>query len=163
MEINIVFKKGTVYVLGLLLVLVPTYLILLWTQNLFFNTINVSYSIIIFCLITVMAIAFYKVRVKTETAIEKVLFRNKHDYYKILTNFTKELVSVLTLDELLNKIINTFTTTLKIKKASIFLFDEEKKAYVMNASYGLDKEKNKIKIKGDEPLISYFIKKTMWP
>ncbi|MEK6681721.1 MAG: GAF domain-containing protein, partial [Nitrospirota bacterium] len=159
MDINFVFKKGTVYALGLLLVLVPTYLILLWTQNLFFNTINVSYSIIIFCLITVMAIAFYKVRVKTETAIEKVLFRNKHDYYKILTNFTKELVSVLTLDELLNKTISTFTETLKIKKVSILLFDEEKKAYVMNASYGLDKEKNKIKIKGDEPLISYFIKK----
>ena len=159
MEVNIVFKKGTVYTSGLLLVLVPIYLILLWTQNIFFKTINISYSIIIFCLLIITAIAFYKIRLKAETAIEKVFFSNKYDYYKILTNFSKELVSVLTLNELLDKTINTFTETLKIKKASIFLFDEEKKAYIIKASYGLDEEKNKIKIKQDVPLIDYFIEK----
>ncbi len=159
LDINIVFKKGTAYASGLLLVLVPIYLILLWTQNIFFKTINISYSIIIFCLLIITAIAFYKIRLKAETAIEKVLFNNKHDYYNILTNFTKDMVSVTTLDELLNKIINTFTETLKIKKASIFLFDEEKKAYIIKASHGLDEEKNKIKIRQDVPLINYFIEK----
>ncbi|MEK6679513.1 MAG: ATP-binding protein [Nitrospirota bacterium] len=159
MEISIVLKRGTVYTAGLLLVLIPTYLILLWTQNIFFKTINISYSIIIFCILTITAIAFYKIRLKAETAIEKVFFSNKYDYYKILTNFSKELVSVLTLNELLDKTINTFTETLKIKKASIFLFDEEKKAYIIKASYGLDEEKNKIKIKQDVPLIDYFIEK----
>ena len=159
MEINVVLKKGTVYAGGFILVLAPTYLMLLWTQSIFFKAINIHYSLILLGILTIAAIAFYIIKSRAEVAVEKVLFKNKYDYYKVLTNFTKELVSVLTLDELLNKIINTFTTTLKIKKASIFLFDEEKKAYVMNASYGLDKEKNKIKIKVDEPLISYFIKK----
>lgn len=159
MDINIIFKKGTVYALGILLVLIPTYLISLWIEYIFFNTINITYSIIIFCLLTATAIAFYKVRVKAETAIEKVLFKNKYDYYKILTNFTKDLVSVLTLDELLNKIIATFTEALKIDKASVFLFDEQKKIYEIKASHGLDEEKDKVKIKENEPLISYFFKK----
>ena len=35
MGINIVFKKGSAYVLSVLLVLIPIYLILLWTQNFF--------------------------------------------------------------------------------------------------------------------------------
>ena len=159
MGINIVFKKGAVYAIGLLFTLIPSYVILLWTQNIFFKTINISYSIIMFCLLILTAIAFYKVRIRAEIAVERVLFRNKYDYYKLLTNFSKELVAVLTLDDLLNKIINTFIEILKINKASILLFDEEKKVYAMKASYGLDEEKNKIKIKQEDFLISYFITK----
>ncbi|MFZ3063862.1 MAG: ATP-binding protein [Nitrospirota bacterium] len=159
MEVNIVFKKGTVYAGGLILVLIPTYLVLLWTQNIFFKTINMSYSLILLSLLIATALLFYTVKAKTESIIENTLFYKKYNPYKVLSNFTKEMVSVITLNELLDKIINTFTETLKIKKASIFLFDEEKKGYVMKASYGLDEEKNKIKIKQDVPLIDYFIEK----
>ena len=98
-------------------------------SELFFKTINISYSIIIVCLLIVAVIAFYRIRLRAEAAIEKVLFSNKYDSYKVLSNFTKEMVSVLTLNELLEKTINTFVETLKIKKASIFLFDEEKGIY----------------------------------
>lgn len=159
MEINIVFKKGTVYAAGLILVLIPTYLVLLWIQSVFFKAINIQYSLILFGILTIAAIAFYIIKSWTEAAVEKVLFKNKYDYFKVLSNFTKDMVSVLTLDELLDKTISTFVETLKIKKASIFLFDEEKKAYIIKASYGLDEEKNKIKIKQDVPLIDYFIEK----
>src|SRR4030067_2821377 len=159
MEINIVFKKGAVYAIGLFLVLTPTYFILLWTQNIFFKTVNIPYSLIIFSLLILATVAFYKIKSKIEITIEKSLFSNKYDPYKILTNFSKDMVSVLTLDELLDKTINTFVETLKIKKASIFLFDEEKKNYEMKASFGLDEEKNKFKIKQDVPLINYFVEK----
>ncbi len=159
MEITFAFKKGTVYSAGLLLTLAPATLLILWGERYFLNSVNLSFSIFLISIIAISAIVFHKLKIKTERALENTLFYKKYNPYKVLSNFTKELVSVLTLDELSNKIISTFTTTLKIKKASIFLFDEEKKAYVMNASYGLDEEKNKIKIKGDEPLISYFIKK----
>ncbi|MEK6938719.1 MAG: histidine kinase N-terminal 7TM domain-containing protein, partial [Nanoarchaeota archaeon] len=158
-EITFAFKKGTVYSTGLLLTLVPASLLILWGGKYFLNSVNLSFSIFLISIIALSAIVFHKLKIKTERALENTLFYRRYNPYKILTNFSKELVAVLTLDELLNKIINTFTETLKIKKASIFLFDEEKKAYVMNASYGLDEEKNKIKIKGDEPLIAYFIKK----
>ena len=159
MGINIVFKKGSAYVLSVLLVLIPIYLILLWTQNFFFKTINISYSIIIVCLLIVAVIAFYRIRLRAEVAIEKVLFSNKYDSYKVLSNFTKEMVSVLTLNELLEKTINTFVETLKIKKASIFLFDEEKKAYIMWSAFGFDEGKGRINIKEQDALINYFLKK----
>ena len=71
------------------------------------------------------------------------------------------MVSVITLQELLDRTISTFVETLKIKQASIFLFNEEKKQYEMKAFYGLDEEKNKTKIKQGDSLISYFITKKM--
>ncbi len=159
MEISFAFKKGTVYSAGLLLILAPAYLIILWSEKFFLGSLNAPFSIFILCIIGIAAITFHKLKLMTEQALENTLFYKKYNPYKVLSNFTKEMVSVITLDELLNKTINTFVETLKIKKASIFLFDEEKKVYTMKASYSLDEEKNKIKINERDALINYFIEK----
>jgi signal transduction histidine kinase len=159
MDIDTVYRKGTVYSAGLLFILLPAFLAILLTERLFIGSVNLNLSIVFLFILAVSAIAFYKLKIKTERTLENTLFYKKYNPYKVLSNFTKEMVSVITLDELLNKIINTFVETLKIKKASVFLFDEEKKNYEMKASYGLDEEKNKIKIKQEDALISYFITK----
>ncbi|MEK6680996.1 MAG: ATP-binding protein [Nitrospirota bacterium] len=159
MEITFALKKGTVYSAGLLLILAPAFLIILWAEKFFLGSVNLSLSIVLLSVVAVSAIAFYNLKLRTERALENTLFYKKYNPYKVLSNFTKEMVSVITLDELLNRTINTFVETLKIKKASIFLFDEEKKVYTMKASYSLDEEKNKIKIKQEDSLISHFITK----
>jgi signal transduction histidine kinase len=159
MNIDVVYKKGAVYSAGLLLILAPAFLIILWAEKFFLGSVNLSLSIVLLSVVAVSAIAFYNLKLRTERALENTLFYKKYNPYKVLSNFTKEMVSVITLDELLNRTINTFVETLKIKKASIFLFDEEKKVYTMKASYSLDEEKNKIKIKQEDSLISHFITK----
>ncbi len=168
MEITFAFKKGTVYSAGILLTLAPATLLILWGERYFLNSVNLSFSIFLISIIAISAIIFHKLKTKTEMALENTLFYKKYNPYKVLTNFSKELVSVLTLNELLDKTINTFVETLKIKKASIFLFDEEKKAYIIKASFGLDEEKNKIKIsvrqahdeKQEDALLNYFLEKS---
>jgi|GEM_PF-235170 len=159
MDIDTVYRKGVIYLAGLLFILFPAFFAILWTERLFSNSVNLPVIIVLLAIVAISAIAFHKLKIRTEQALENTLFYKKYNPYKVLSNFTKEMVSVITLNELLDKIISTFTETLKIKKASIFLFDEEKKAYIIKASHGLDEEKNKIKIKQDVALIDYFIKK----
>lgn len=159
MGIDIVYRKGAVYLAGLILMVIPATFAMLLAERHYFGSINTSFSILIFSIIAVVAILFYGLKGKAEKALENTLFYKKYSPYRVLTNFTKELVSVLTLQELLEKTIITFVETFKIKKASIFLFAEEKKAYEIKASYGLDEDKNKIKIKQDVPLIDYFTEK----
>ncbi len=159
MDINIFYRKGVVYSAGLILMVIPATFVMLLAERHYFGSINTSFSILILSIIAVVVILFYGLKGKAEKALENTLFYKKYNPYKILTSFSKEMVSVLTLNELLDKTINTFVKTLKIKKASIFLFDEEKKFYEMKASFGLDEEKNKIKINQDVPLMNYFIEK----
>jgi signal transduction histidine kinase len=159
LNIDIVYKKGTVYSAGLLFILAPAYFAIILSERLFLGSVNTSFSILILCVIGMAAIAFHKLKVRTEQALENTLFYKKYNPYKVLSNFTKEMVSVITLQELLDRTISTFIETLKINQASIFLFNEEKKQYEMKAFYGLDDEKNKIKIKQEDSLISYFITK----
>jgi len=159
LNIDIVYKKGTVYSAGLLFILAPAYLAIILSERLFLGSVNKSFSILILCVIGIAAIAFHKLKVRTEQALENTLFYKKYNPYKVLSNFTKEMVSVITLQELLDRTISTFVETLKIKQASIFLFNEEKRQYEMKAFYGLKEEKSKIRLKNDESLIAYFIKK----
>lgn len=159
MDITFAFKKWTVYSAGLLLTLAPATLLILWGEKYFFNSVNLPFSIFLMSIIAISAITFHKLKTKTESALENTLFYKKYNPYKILSSFTKEMVSVITLSELLDKTINTFVETLKIKKASIFLFDEEKKAYIMWSAFGIGEGKGEINIKEQDALINYFLQK----
>jgi signal transduction histidine kinase len=72
-------------------------------------------------------------------------FKNCYDYHDTLSRFSKALVTILDLQSLSKKIIETVTQTMGVEKASLFYLDEEK------AGYHLLESKNVIF--GPSPLI----------
>jgi signal transduction histidine kinase len=129
MDINIVLKKGTTYALLTLLILVPSAVLILIGQNFFLQQINYPFSAIIFILLLLVAFLFNRIKPGTEKAVEQFLFKNRYDYRETLGKFSKAMVSILDLESLSKKIIETITQTMKVEKASLFLWDEEKGGY----------------------------------
>jgi len=104
------------------------------SQKIFFKEINYLFSSIILLILLSVAFFFNKLKPGTEKVAEYLLFRNKYDYRKTLGKFSKALVTVLDLQSLSKRIIDTITQTMGVEKASLFLLNEEKGGYYLYES-----------------------------
>jgi len=147
MDINIVLKKGTTYALLILFLFIPSFFLIILSQKLFFGKINYLFSIIIFSVLSLVTIFFNRMKPRTEKAVEQMLFKDRYDYRETLGKFSKAMVSILDLQSLSKRIIETITQTMGIEKASLFLWNEEK------GGYSLFESKN-IKMAASTPLLS---------
>jgi signal transduction histidine kinase len=158
MDINIALKKGTTYVLIMLLLFIPSGILILLTQKLFFKEIDSLFSAIIFSLLLLVALLFNQIKPGTEKAIEYLLFKNKYDYRETLGNFSKAMVSILDLQSLSKRIIEAIAKTMGVEKASLFLLNEEKGGYTLQESKNIKiASSNPMLLKGD-PLPRYLQK-----
>jgi signal transduction histidine kinase len=158
MDINIVFKKGTTYVLLMLLLFVPSFLLLILSQKFFFGKINYIFSVIIFALLFLVTIFFHKIKPGTEKAVEQFLFKDRYDYRETLSKFSKAMVSILDLQSLSKRIIETITHTMGVEKASLFLLDEEKGGFELFESKNIKMTASPILLPKGDPLPHYLQK-----
>ncbi len=160
MDITFVMKMGLSFTSVLLMVFIPFYVFTLLMQKNFYGYVNRTFALALFLLFLLSAVFLYRLKAIVEQTVEKTFFRAKYDAYKILKKFTAEIITVTDFKELLNSIIKTFVATLKIDKASIFLFDEETRRFKINASNGLGEELvKKISYKENDFFISWLKEK----
>jgi signal transduction histidine kinase len=150
MDINIVFKKGTTYVLLMFLLFV--------SQKLFFGKISYLHTFIVFALLFLAGVLFYKIKPGTEKVVEQLLFKGRYDYRETLRQFTKAMVSILDLESLSKRIIETITQTMGVEKASLFLWNEEKGSYSLFESKNIKLASSTFQLPKDNPLPDYLQK-----
>jgi signal transduction histidine kinase len=158
MDINIVLKKGTTYILLLLLLFAPSLLLIFLSQKVFFNKINYLFSGIITLLLFLVSILFYRIKPQTEKAVEQFLFKDKYDYRETLRKFSKAMVTILDLQSLLKRIVETITKTMGVEKASLFLLNEEKGSYSLFESKNIKMTALTPELSKDDPLPHYLKK-----
>jgi signal transduction histidine kinase len=138
MDIQVVLKKGTTYVLLMLLLFVPSFLLIVLSQKLFFQRINYMFLAVIFSILLLLTFFFNKIKQPTEKAVEQLFFKDKYNYRETLGKFSKAMVSILDLQSLCKRIIETITQTMGVEKASLFLLNEEKGEYELIESKNLE-------------------------
>ena len=131
MDINIVLKKGTTYILLIMLLFVPSSILVFLSQKIIFKEINYLFSAIIISTILLVTIFFHRIKPQTEKAVEQLLFKDRYDYRKTLGNFSRAMVTILDLKSLTKKIIETITQTMGVEKASLFFMNEERGGYYL--------------------------------
>lgn len=129
MDINIVLKKGTTYVLLMFLLFVPSSLIIVYSEKFLFHRIDYLFSAITLLTLFFVALFFNMIKRRTEKAVEQLFFKNHYDYRETLGKFSKAMVTILDLQSLSKEIIETITQTMGVEKASLFLLNEEKGGY----------------------------------
>ena len=158
MDVNIVLKKGTTYVLLMILLFIPLLLISILSQKLFFGKISYLHSFIVFSLLFLAAILFGRIKPRAEKAVEQILFKDRYDYRETLGKFSKALVSILDLQSLSKRIIETITQTMGVEKASLFLVSEEKGGYSLCESKNVNITASTQHLSKDDPLPFYLQK-----
>jgi len=158
MDINIVLKKGSTYVLLMLLLFGPSILLIILGQKVFFNKINYLFSGIITLLLFLVSILFYRIKPQTEKAVEQFLFKDKYDYRETLGKFSKAMVTILDLQSLSKRIVETITQTMGVEKAFLFLLNEEKGSYSLFESKNIKMTASTPELSKDDPLPHYLKK-----
>jgi signal transduction histidine kinase len=158
MDISIVLKKGTTYALLILLLFVPSSLLVLIFQKLIYGDIHYLLSAFVFSLLLLVTILFNRIKPHTEKAVEQLLFKNRYDYRETLGKFSKAMVTILDLQSLSKRIIETITQTMGVEKASFFLLNEEKGNYSLFESKNIKMTASTPELSKDDPLPHYLRK-----
>lgn len=154
LDINVVIKKSLIYASLLLLLLAPCYLLVIWGQKASFGNINYVFSMFTLLLFIIVAFFFPKVRFRTEEALERALFQKRVDYRETLLRSSKDMVSIVDLENLSNNLVKTVGRALGVEKASLYLVDEAKGSYNLNAKVGLGADQYlETALLRDDPLI----------
>ena len=138
MDIEFVIRKGVVYAYASFLLLIPVFLLIIGAQIYSFKEAHIGFSAFTFLCIIITACLFPKVRLQAETTVEQFIFKENYDYNKTISDLSKAMVSILDINELCRKIISTTTEALKVEKASVFIFNEEKDAFLLCDARGLE-------------------------
>jgi two-component system NtrC family sensor kinase len=140
LDIEILIKRGLIYAFTLLGLLIPCYLLTIAAQQFLFGSISYTFSIFTLCLFLVVAFLFPKFRFRTEEALERVLFHKRTNYRETLLRSSREMVSIVDLENLSNSLVKTVSRALGTGAASLYLLDETKGVYNLKAKIGRERD-----------------------
>jgi two-component system NtrC family sensor kinase len=141
LDISLLIKKTLVYASLLATLLVPCYGLVVLAQQVRFGRIDYLFSLGILILFIAIGFFFPKFRFMTEDALERVLFKRRIDYRETLVRSSKEMVSIVELENLSNSLVKTVSRALGTETASLYLLDETKGVYNLKANIGQEKER----------------------
>ncbi len=118
--------------------LIPVYVAVLLLIRLFTGTTQYLLTGILLATFLIFAGALAGIQKRVEQAIERILFKQRHDAYETLIEFSRAMVTILDLSSLISTIMDTLARALNIEKISLFLQDKEKSQYCLSAAHGLD-------------------------
>ena len=159
LDITVVIKKSLIYGFLLLVLLVPCYVLVIWGQQAAFGSINYAFSMSTLLLLIVVGFLFPKMRFRTEEALERALFQKRVDYRETLLRSSREMVSIVDLEQLSDSLVRTVARALGIAKASLYLLDEAKGAFNLKAKIGLEADHYlQTAVLRDDPMIRHLLK-----
>jgi two-component system, NtrC family, sensor kinase len=159
MDIDVIIKKSLIYAFLLMVLLIPCFLVVIWGQQAAFGSINYTFSLFTLLLFIMVGFLFPKLRFRTEEALERALFQKRIDYRETLLRSSRDMVSIVDLENLSNSLVRTVGRALGIDKASLYLLDEVKGAYNLTAKIGLEADQYlETAIARDDPLIRHLQK-----
>jgi signal transduction histidine kinase len=88
----------------------------------------------------IIALSFQPLRNRIQRIVDKLFFKDKYDYHKTLKDLSGVVTSILSLDRVLNLIVNKVTEIMHIDRGSLLLWDKEVEEFRIKVGKGLRKE-----------------------
>jgi len=136
MDIRIILKVTLTYTLLILLTIIPCYLLIMFAMHRFLGIEHPGgwFQILLVSIMLLLSFVVPKVKVKTEKTIEQTLFSTQYDFLQTIRQTSQDIVSILHLPELLEKLTDTLQRTFSITNSAILLLDPELRKYTLAQS-----------------------------
>jgi len=143
MDIQIIIKKTVTYALLVFLIILPCYSLIMYGINHYLGVEKpgIWFSLLVFSILLFLSFFTPRVQAKTEKTIEQSMFARRYDYLHALRQSSQDMVSILQLDELLDRLLATLHETFEITGSSILLHDQQNKTYKITSSRNLENRK----------------------
>jgi len=138
MDIEVIIRKGIIYaaltlsVIGVYAITVGISAGILGTRagNWFTNALGGI----------VIALIFLPLRSRIQLAVDKLFFKDKYDYHKTLSDFSRDITSILDLELLFRLLVNNVTETMHIFRGCIMIYNPDRATYETRYCTGKDEE-----------------------
>jgi len=133
MDINIVFRRGMVYSI-LVVLLTAFFLIVLLGLERFLRT-YIGYSSMVATAVAalVLAVGFQPLKEKVQSLVDRVFFRGVYDYHQTLRRTSEAMTSILRLDHLIDRLLSSIVHDMKVEGASLFLMNPQRTGLKLSA------------------------------
>jgi two-component system NtrC family sensor kinase len=138
LDINVAFKRSLISALILAGLLIPCYVILISSQQLAFGSIDIAFSLLTLSLLAAAGFLFPRFRFIGEEALERALFQKKTDHHETLLQSSREMVTVVDLSELSERLVRTASRAVGIDKAALYLYDDAKNKFSLASTVGFE-------------------------
>ncbi|OGS21130.1 MAG: hypothetical protein A3J83_00730 [Elusimicrobia bacterium RIFOXYA2_FULL_40_6] len=153
-DIQVIVKKGIVYTTLSASILIVYSSIVGIFYYIFGGRITQQSSILIDALAAmVIAAIFSQLKNSVQSIVDRLFYREKYNYQKVVSEFTSNLCSIVLLDELLDYILSVINDTMHVKNEYIFLLNENKSKYVLKTSRGIRLKPDELYFEPDDCLV----------
>jgi len=124
LDIGALFRRGTVYFLltGILTVL---YVFIIFAFHSFFVTTDGGDSLVLSLILAlIIVLLFNPLRERVQNLIDHLFFRGRYDYRQLLREISGRMVSLLSLLQIRNLLIDEITETLKVESVTLVMAEE---------------------------------------
>jgi two-component system NtrC family sensor kinase len=141
MDIEVVIRKSVVYA-SLTVSITAIYAVIVGVFHGVFGIARFAQGTLLVNALAAMIIAlsFQPLRNRIQRTVDKLFFKDKYDYHKTLKDFSGAMTSILSLDRLLNLIVNKVTEVMHIGRGCLMLWDEQTEEFRIKVGQGLRKE-----------------------
>ena len=129
LDFSLALEKGLTFLLLLGGISLPALVIFLYAQQVFFGYIHAEFSGVLLLVVAIIVVAAYRMMERTQAAVAKTLFRERHDRYETLSNFSKSLITNLDLKTLAQQIVSTLGKVMGIQSVVLYLYDKDREAF----------------------------------
>ncbi len=156
MDITIVIKRTTLYA-ALTASITAGYIgIVLLSNWLFGGFIGLESLIPAMLAALLIAFAFVPLKEAIQKFIDRTLFKRKYDHRKIISDFSRSLTSIFSIEELLDLILNVMTGAMGIQEGAFYLQERGKGDYIPRALIIKDRRETKLPtIKAGDRLLQW--------
>lgn len=151
MDINIVIKKTFSYSMVLLMLIVPSFIVLIVSEK--YLPRDLHYPILA-GLFVLVGLIFPRIKVQAERNLETILFKGVFDYKEALDNLSKRMATLLNIDELLSMATRTIARAIDTNNFGVYLSLDNGR-FALKSFYG--KEEPKTTEIGNESKLIHFM------
>jgi len=150
MDITVIIKKTFSYSVILLLLIVPSFMVVIFSEK--YLPRDVHYPILA-GLFVLVGFVYPRIKVQAERNLETILFKGVFDYKETLDNLSRKMATLHNLDELLSMATQSIARAIDTNNLAVYLsLDHE--GFALKSFYG-EKEKNKTEVANDNKLVRF--------
>jgi len=136
MDIDIVVSKGIAYLGGLVLLVLPAFLLSIGMQRLAFGEVHSDLSAGLLMLLVSMAVLFPVVRSRAEARIERSLFPQKQASRQALAAFARSVIRILDRERLIRECCDKLHEVFSLERLALFVLDDTRGSIELERALG---------------------------
>ena len=124
LDIGALIRRGTVYFI-LTGILTIFYIMMIYLFNALFMEAGYDRSLMLpLVLAAIIVLLFNPLREKVQASIDKLFFRGKYDYQRVLEEVSGEMASLLKFEQIKNLLLQSITNALNLTHMALFVYDD---------------------------------------